>query len=85
MMARHGGFQEALPAVALYAFAGYRLMPAVQKIYEEVTLLPGQQLDVGEVRLMATSDGSWAVPLLLVLLSAGAAATVLALWWRSRR
>jgi ABC-type multidrug transport system fused ATPase/permease subunit len=39
LMARHGGFQEALPVAALYAFAGYRLMPAVQAIYRDISQL----------------------------------------------
>lgn len=33
LMAREGGFASAVPIVALYAFAGYRLMPALQQIY----------------------------------------------------
>lgn len=33
LMSRHGGFQQAIPLMALYAFAGYRLMPAIQNIY----------------------------------------------------
>lgn len=35
----HGTFQEALPVVGLYALAGYRLMPAVQKVFESSTKL----------------------------------------------
>jgi ATP-binding cassette, subfamily B, bacterial PglK len=35
----HGSFQEALPIVGLYALAGYRLMPAIQKVFEEITKL----------------------------------------------
>lgn len=34
---RHGSFQQAVPVVALYAFAGYRLMPAIQNIYANVS------------------------------------------------
>jgi ABC-type multidrug transport system fused ATPase/permease subunit len=37
LMWRHGGLQESLPIVALYAFAGYRLMPAVQKVYGNIS------------------------------------------------
>jgi len=33
LMARSGGFASAAPLLALYAFAGYRLMPALQQIY----------------------------------------------------
>jgi ATP-binding cassette, subfamily B, bacterial PglK len=34
-----GGFQQALPVVALYAFAGYRLMPAIQGAYGDISTL----------------------------------------------
>lgn len=33
LMAQSGSFTSALPVIALYAFAGYRLMPALQQIY----------------------------------------------------
>jgi len=33
LMADAGGSAKALPVIALYAFAGYRLMPALQQIY----------------------------------------------------
>lgn len=33
MMSREGEFVSVLPIIALYAFAGYRLMPALQQIY----------------------------------------------------
>ena len=39
LMATRGGFQEALPVIALYAFAGYRLMPALQSIYQDLSQL----------------------------------------------
>ena len=39
LMATRGGFQEALPVIAVYAFAGYRLMPALQSIYQDVSQL----------------------------------------------
>lgn len=39
LMARSGSFAGAIPIIALYAFAGYRLMPAVQQIYGAVTQL----------------------------------------------
>lgn len=38
-MLRSGGFAAALPVIALYAFAGYRLMPALQQIYSAFTQL----------------------------------------------
>ena len=40
LMAQSGGsFAAALPIIALYAFAGYRLMPALQQIYVALTQL----------------------------------------------
>jgi ABC-type multidrug transport system fused ATPase/permease subunit len=39
LMVQSGGFANALPIVALYAFVGYRLMPALQQIYGAVTYL----------------------------------------------
>ena len=39
LMAQSGSFASALPIIALYAFAGYRLMPALQQIYGAVTQL----------------------------------------------
>ena len=33
------GFQGALPVIALYALAGYRLMPALQMVYQNATAL----------------------------------------------
>lgn len=39
LMATRGSFSSSLPVVALYAFAGYRLMPALQQIYQSVTQL----------------------------------------------
>jgi ATP-binding cassette, subfamily B, bacterial PglK len=38
-MSRSGSFASALPIIALYAFAGYRLMPALQQIYGAFTQL----------------------------------------------
>jgi ABC-type multidrug transport system fused ATPase/permease subunit len=38
-MSQGGGFENTLPIVALYAFVGYRLMPALQQIYGAVTYL----------------------------------------------
>ena len=39
MISQEGNFNEALPVVSLYVFAGYRLMPALQQIYSSVTQL----------------------------------------------
>jgi ABC-type multidrug transport system fused ATPase/permease subunit len=34
-----GSFNEIIPIIALYAFAGYRLMPALQHIYSNITYI----------------------------------------------
>jgi len=39
LMAKSGSFVNALPITALYAFAGYRLLPALQQIYGAFTQL----------------------------------------------
>ena len=39
LMAKSGSFAAAVPIIALYAFAGYRLMPALQQIYGAFTAL----------------------------------------------
>lgn len=39
LMAENRGFGSAVPIIALYAFAGYRLMPALQQIYHSLTQL----------------------------------------------
>lgn len=39
LMGRTGSFAAALPVIALYAFAGYRLIPALQQIYSASTQL----------------------------------------------
>ena len=39
LMVKSGSFSSALPIIALYAFAGYRLMPALQQIYGAFTQL----------------------------------------------
>lgn len=39
MMARTGNFNRTLPIITLYAFAGYRLMPALQQMYASFTQL----------------------------------------------
>lgn len=47
LMAQTGSFNNALPIISLYAFAGYRLMPALQQIYSALTQLTyvGPSLD----------------------------------------
>jgi ATP-binding cassette, subfamily B, bacterial PglK len=39
LLRTHGEFQKMLPVLALYAFAGYRLLPALQQLYAQVTKL----------------------------------------------
>ena len=39
LISQSGTFVSAIPMVALYAFAGYRLMPAMQQIYISATAL----------------------------------------------
>jgi ABC-type multidrug transport system fused ATPase/permease subunit len=39
LMARGDGLQTVLPIVSLYALAGYRLLPALQLVYRELTIL----------------------------------------------
>ena len=39
LMMQSGSFANAMPIIAIYAFAGYRLMPALQQIYGAVTQL----------------------------------------------
>ena len=47
LMSQKGDFTKAMPVISLYVFAGYRLMPAIQKIYSSLTLLAfiGPSLD----------------------------------------
>lgn len=55
LMARSGSFANALPIIALYAFAAYRLMPALQQIYGAFTQLrfAGSALDALHLDLMS--------------------------------
>lgn len=39
LLAEEGGFVNAIPVVAVYAFAGYRLMPALQQVFVAATQL----------------------------------------------
>ena len=36
LMSKSGTFINAVPILALYAFAGYRLLPALQRIYNDI-------------------------------------------------
>ena len=55
LMAKSGSFASALPIIALYAFAGYRLMPALQQIYRASTQLrfAGPALDALHLDVMS--------------------------------
>jgi ABC-type bacteriocin/lantibiotic exporter with double-glycine peptidase domain len=55
LKARSGNFASALPIIALYAFAAYRLMPALQQIYGAFTQLrfAGPTLDALHQDLMS--------------------------------
>ena len=48
LMADSASLQKALPLIALYVFAGYRLMPALQNMYAQLSLLrfSGPALDI---------------------------------------
>lgn len=39
LISKKGGFNDALPIISLYVFAGYRLLPALQQIYASFTRL----------------------------------------------
>lgn len=39
LMLRTGSFANTLPIISLYAFAGYRMMPALQQVYASLTIL----------------------------------------------
>ncbi len=64
LMNKSGSFSAAVPIIALYAFAGYRLMPAVQQIYGAFTSLrfvgPALDLlhkDLSSLQAENTQDG----------------------------
>ncbi|MDC0063076.1 ABC transporter transmembrane domain-containing protein, partial [Candidatus Puniceispirillum sp.] len=61
LMAKSGSFATALPIIALYAFAGYRLMPALQQIYGAFTQLRfvGPALDAlqQDISSLQAADG----------------------------
>lgn len=54
LMVRSGGLATALPIIALYSFAGYRLLPALQQIYSSFSqlLFVGPALDALHSDLM---------------------------------
>ncbi len=39
LLSKSGNFSSAMPTIALFAFAGYRIMPALQGVYSSVTQL----------------------------------------------
>jgi ABC-type bacteriocin/lantibiotic exporter with double-glycine peptidase domain len=45
-----GDFQQIVPVIGLYAFAGYRLMPALQRIFNGVTKIRYHQSIVGYIK-----------------------------------
>ncbi len=55
LMSRSGSFTNAIPIIALYAFAGYRLMPALQQIYGSFSQLrfSSPSLDLVHTELMS--------------------------------
>jgi ABC-type multidrug transport system fused ATPase/permease subunit len=71
LMRAHGDFQQMLPVLALYAFAGYRLLPALNNVYGELTKLrfslPALDVlydDIQEIRAnVKTVTGSDPAPL----------------------
>ncbi len=64
LMAGGGGFATALPIVALYAFTGYRLMPALQQIYNSFSQLRffGPALDALHADLISLAPPKLADP-----------------------
>ncbi len=57
LMATHGDFQRALPVVTVFAFAGYRLMPALQAIYNSIA-----QMRFSEAALDSLCDDLQSIP-----------------------
>jgi ABC-type multidrug transport system fused ATPase/permease subunit len=77
LLARADGVQRVLPILALYAFAGYRLMPALQQIYSQLAhlrfaapALESIHRDLISVAPVESDDTAMAVALPLTL-SAG--------------
>ncbi len=46
LISAKGSFSDALPIMSLYALAGYKLMPAVQKVFEETSKLRSSETAV---------------------------------------
>lgn len=72
LLREQGGLQAALPILAVYAFAGYRLLPAIQQVYAALTQLrfAGPALDalhrdLKELQLMPWSSAGVPKPLRL--------------------
>ena len=51
-MAQKGNFYEAIPLISLYAFVGYRLMPALQSIYVCVTNLSFIEPSLNSIKIL---------------------------------
>jgi ATP-binding cassette, subfamily B, bacterial PglK len=60
MMIQNGSFSDSLPIISLYAFAGYRLMPALQQIYSSLTGLtfvgPSLEKIYNDLKNLQTTD-----------------------------
>ena len=60
LLATNHDLGTALPIVALYAFTGYRLMPAFQSIFQSLTIVrfnwPSVELIVGEMQRLKRED-----------------------------
>lgn len=60
LMLRHGSFDGSLPTIALYAFAGYRLLPALQQIFASAAQLRsvGPAVDIVSSEINSTTAAS---------------------------
>ncbi|WP_018952665.1 ABC transporter ATP-binding protein [Thioalkalivibrio sulfidiphilus] len=60
LLASRGGFQEALPIFTLYILAGYRMLPALQQMYREISSMRFHaavlETMIGDLRLDAIKD-----------------------------
>lgn len=56
MMRTMGNFQDAVPMIGLYAFAAYRMMPSVQKIFADIAKL---RTNLPVVQLIYENLGDW--------------------------
>lgn len=64
LMATRGNFAQSIPVISLYAFVGYRLLPALQQIYQAVTqirftapALDALYKDLTSLQVVATKGG----------------------------